>query len=116
MVRRHGLLERVTRPQHGRYAGETLFATGAEALRGASLTEAALEGVDALALFTDGLEPVALTGETPFAPFFEPLFGFAADADRGALERGRALEGFLTSERVRSRTDDDLTLLLATHR
>lgn len=66
-----------------------------------------------LALLTDGLEPVATdlgTGE-PFAPFFLPLFSFTG---RSHLDlHNRQLEELLASDRVRSRTHDDTTLLIA---
>ena len=49
---------------------------------------------------------------TPHAPFFSPLFRFMAQvADEAAAKE--QLEAFRCSERVRERTDDDLTLLLA---
>jgi hypothetical protein len=67
-----------------------------------------------LALFTDGLQRLALRmpeGE-PHAPFFGPLLQMLA----GEVEKQRAqrhVQGFLESRRVAERTGDDLTLLLA---
>jgi len=50
---------------------------------------------------------------TPHGPFFAPLFRFSGTVkeDSDAKEQ---LESFLRSPRVSERTDDDLTLLLAT--
>ncbi len=101
----------VSRPQRGEYANETwpLTAPDAAAVAQYSAHRRAVRGV---ALFTDGLQNLALNearGE-PFAPFFRHLFG--------GLTRfsGDDLGRFLRSPRVRSRTDDDTTLLLAARR
>ncbi len=106
---RDGALKRLTVPCHGPYAGETTFLTSADYLKTLSVCCLPSAEVDALALLTDGLEPVALQGDTPFAPFFEPLFAFA-QRDPDAARR---LEAFLTSERLARRSHDDKTLLLA---
>jgi hypothetical protein len=97
----------------GEYLNETVFLTSPGALEG--LRAAAWEAAPShLALLTDGLQLLALRmpGGTPHAPFFEPLFRFAAeepDPER-ASERLRA---YLAGPRVAQRADDDLTLLLA---
>ena len=49
---------------------------------------------------------------TAHTPFFAPLFKFIAEAKDLDLAH-QELEGFLRSPRVSDRTDDDLTLLLA---
>jgi hypothetical protein len=70
--------------------------------------------VEALALLTDGLQLVAidLATTTPHAPFFDPLFEWAASEDASETE----LAAFLGSDRVSARTDDDLTLALVVPR
>jgi hypothetical protein len=67
-----------------------------------------------LALFSDGLQMLALKMPegTPHAPFFGPLFRFAASAEEDGPAVG-TMEAFLRSPRVTQRTDDDLTLVIA---
>ena len=108
-----GHLTALTRPVQGEYANETVFLTGRHALDDVQLsvhrTPAAY-----LALLSDGLQMLALTlsGEQPHGPFFTPFFRYMAGAP-DEREGQRQLIRFLCSSRVRSRTDDDLTLLLA---
>ena len=103
-------------PQAGEYANTTFFLTGedfAEKLAFLALGQQ----VEELALFTDGLQPIALhyASRTVHAPFFDPMF----ETLRGcpAVEQ---LEGpfrqFLSSKPVNDRTDDDKSLVLATRR
>jgi hypothetical protein len=103
----------LTRPAHDEYVNQTCFLTDPEALT-APQTATWRGQVRDLALFSDGLELLALRmphGE-PHAPFFAPLFRFVrAAADSAAANE--ELRGFLRSPRIASRTDDDLTLLLA---
>jgi hypothetical protein len=67
-----------------------------------------------LALFTDGLQHLALKmpEAAPHAPFFGPLLQIVADEPEGERAR-RHIQGFLESRRLAQRTCDDLTLLLA---
>ena len=66
-------------------------------------------------MFTDGLQGLALKlpARTPHEPFFAPLFAFAADAG-GAGDAQAQLASFLSGPRVAARSDDDITLVLAT--
>lgn len=105
-----GEMRLLTRPSHGAYAGETTFLTSRGCLEALSLECLASREVTALALLTDGLEPVALSRGQPFAPFFASLFAFAARAEPDAPG---ALERFLAGERLAARSHDDKTLLLA---
>ena len=68
-----------------------------------------------LAVFTDGLQGLALKhpARTPHEPFFAPLFAFAAEA-RDAHDAEAQLAAFLSGPRVTARSDDDITLVLAT--
>jgi hypothetical protein len=50
---------------------------------------------------------------TPHKPFFAPLFRFSGEW-KEEEDAKQQLESFLRSPRVCERTDDDLTLLLAT--
>lgn len=113
-------------PERGEYANTTSFLTDDHApdhLRVALLPGSPLD----VAVMTDGLQPLALhyASQTVHEPFFEgmflPLHGAVgppgsplASAEIPALSA--SLEEFLTSERVRMRTDDDLSLILATRR
>jgi hypothetical protein len=72
------------------------------------------EPVDEIAVFTDGLQRLALdySTRTPFRPFFRGLF----DELRAAKDVEVLVEpfrNFLESDRVNQRTDDDKTLVLA---
>lgn len=101
-------------PQAGEYAGTTFFLTGGPlADRLAFATSPPLTRV---ALFTDGLERLALrfAERTPHAPFFEPMFASLRAATGGGVEFEGPLRAFLSSDRVNGRTDDDKTLVLAT--
>ena len=102
----------LTFPLHGEYANTTVFLTGPDALETAQfgLHPAATH----LALFSDGLQRIALdmTTGTPFAPFFLPLFRFVANEPDAAAAQNQ-LSAFLSSPRVQERSDDDITLALA---
>lgn len=102
--------ERLTDAGRGRFAGETVFITSARPTRQADTVARPASGVNAVALLTDGLEPVATHGNAsePFTPFFAPLFSFTAGGGSAAL-----LQDFLASDRIATRTHDDTTLLLA---
>jgi hypothetical protein len=108
-----GKILALLRPVAGEYLNETTFLVSSGALDQIQFAWRAGE-ISRLALLTDGLQMLALKaadGE-PHAPFFAPLFAFIAAAEDEA--KGRAgLASFLGSDRVRSRADDDLTLLLA---
>lgn len=106
----------------GEFLNETTFLTSPSWRREASVERRSVSS-PSLALLTDGLGLLALdlVSGVPHAPFFEPLFAFCASTDDatddatddGADEATISLERFLRSERVGSRTDDDLTLLIA---
>lgn len=106
-------------PQRGEYANTTYFLTDEDALD--RLETEALSGVITdLALMSDGLEPLALhyASKTVHDPFFKSMFQYLVTAE-GCAEINAlsvALEQFLSSERVGSRTDDDVSLILATRR
>ncbi|RYD70117.1 MAG: protein phosphatase 2C domain-containing protein [Verrucomicrobiaceae bacterium] len=102
-------------PDEGEFANLTYFITGQESENHLHVQRIE-EKVCEMALFTDGLEHLALhmatkTAHTPFfQAFFRPLrnepFGFSqVQSDQ--------IAAFLASEMVLARTDDDKTLLLA---
>jgi hypothetical protein len=105
-------------PQYGEYENETVFATDLDA-PALIAVEQADRPVDEVALFSDGLQRLALhfEGRTAHAPFFRPMFAPVRAAEPGRAEALSAqLATFLASPAVNARTDDDKTLVLATRR
>jgi hypothetical protein len=103
----------VTRPQAQEYINETTFLTSPTYLN-AMQYDVQTVGVTGLALFTDGLQMLALKMPqgVPHVAFFAPLMHLLATAS----EREHAetqLRSFLLSPRIAQRADDDLTLVLA---
>jgi hypothetical protein len=103
----------VTRPMDQEYINETTFLTSPTYLE-AMQYEVQSVGITGLALFTDGLQMLALKMPqgVPHVAFFAPLMHLLATA----TERDRAeaqLRSFLQSPRITQRADDDLTLVLA---
>lgn len=110
-VRKTGELRVLSAPARGEFANETWFISApgwSEHLR-----LGAHQNIEALCAFSDGCERAALSGDrTPFAPFWSPLFDFAAelhDADQGCAEVARLLDG----EPLRRSSTDDKTLAVA---
>jgi len=103
-------LHTLTYPVSGEYVNETVFVTSMSAVDSARVVFRE-SSVSHLCIFTDGIQMLALQMPTasPHAPFFESLFGFLDSLDASA-ER---LESFLRSCKVRERTDDDITIVLA---
>lgn len=102
-------------PQNGEYANCTFFVTDEEAT--SRVQAAQKEAVHEVALLTDGLQGLALRFESreAHAPFFEPMFArLRSEAGPEPVGLRQELEGFLASEPVNRRTDDDKTLVLAT--
>jgi hypothetical protein len=106
-------------PQKGEYANTTRFLTDEDAIDCIQVDELR-GGVVDIALMSDGLEPIALhyTTKTVYAPFFngviEPLVNASGCAEIDTLSEPLGL--FLSSKRVVARTDDDVSLILATRR
>jgi hypothetical protein len=101
-----------SRPDRGEYANETVFLTGPDGDDRLEIAE--LEGpIGGVAVSTDGLLRLAieLASYRPHARFFRPLFAFARQTDPETADG--QLAAFLASDRVRARTDDDATLVLA---
>lgn len=101
----------LTTPDNGEYVNQTTFLISPKAISTAQLH--IWHGTPThIALFSDGLQMLAL--QMPFGkphkPFFSPLFAFISKAGETAQAQ---LASFLQSPRVKERTDDDLTLLLA---
>jgi hypothetical protein len=103
-------------PQSGEYANATNFVTQPGIERYFEFF--ALDtGVDEIAVFTDGLQRLALDfrSRSVHQPFFEPMFAWIRDTEH-ADELTVPFRSFLNSTAVNDRTDDDKTLVLATRR
>lgn len=102
-------------PAHGEYASATFFLTDdpTPQLR-VSRTD---QRMSAAAIFTDGIERLALdfASKQPHQPFFRNIIGPLNNCKAKGSDKplSSALAGFLNSERVNARTDDDKTLVLA---
>ena len=100
-------------PQSGEYANTTNFVSDR---RWDSHFEFAWhdEPVDEVALFSDGLQMLALdyTTRQVHAPFFAPLFASLREQP-GAAQLQEPMRAFLDSPQLAERTDDDKTLMLA---
>ena len=102
-------------PRRGEYGNQTNFLTAKDAMSRIDVRADRVDvGFGHLAMFTDGLQDLVLNAadDSPHVPFFKPMFAWLesrSDSDSATLE----MSTFLESPRVRNRTDDDLTLLLA---
>lgn len=109
----NGTLEALTWPYKGEFANETKFLTSRDAFDAIQFYRNE-QPLTEVAGFTDGIESLALNiaAKTVHAPFFTRMFGELAlcDDETSLLP---PLIGFLSSDRVNGRTDDDKTLVLA---
>ena len=102
-------------PERGEYENTTYFATGDDWIKHIQF-DSALGSVAEIALFTDGLQRLALDLglQIPHQGFFKPVFKPLQCLMAGFSEElSKSLAAFLDSERVNGRTDDDKTLVLA---
>jgi len=101
-------------PQSGEYQNFTFFLTDPKFERNVQC-ELLAQTVPELALFSDGLQTLALKYDTRTAhqPFFMPLFS-ALRKSEDPQELANPMREFLGSAPVNDRTDDDKTLVLAT--
>jgi len=93
------------------YINETTFLTSSDYLKHLHHATLPSQDVTGLAMFSDGIELLALryADNTAHEPFFRTMFQFAETPSSNSAE----MEEFLLSERVCERTDDDKTLVLA---
>lgn len=102
-------------PQSGEYANMTYFITDDSAIKNLQF-KVINQTVTEIALFTDGIQGLALKYDTQsaYAPFFRPQFEYlrqVSDLDLPLVED--QLIAFLNSKPVNDRTNDDKTLILA---
>lgn len=102
-------------PDHGEYASTTHFITDdpSPAVRFATISEP----IDSIVLFSDGLERLALdfANKKPFNGFFSGVSTPILTSKTHGFDRelSRRLAGFLSSDGVNARTDDDKTLIIS---
>ena len=108
-----GTWQALSWPDHGEYASTTRFITDEPPtpLR----TNITRQPIDALALFSDGIERMVLdmATQTPFARFFSTMAAPLPKEPGKANTLSGQLKAYLDSEAVNSRTDDDKTLVMA---
>jgi hypothetical protein len=105
-------------PEQGEYANETYFVTESRAVEHLQF-ERSDAAVREIALFSDGIQRLVLRYESqrPFDPFFRRMFAPLRHDQDGDGERAtlsRELAAYLGSPLVSERTDDDVSLILAT--
>ena len=101
----------ISPPEHGKAIHETRFLTDDDFPRNVR-HRAFCGSISGVAVLTDGLESESLVRlHTPHPPFFGPLFRWVKESIPG--EANALVRGFLTSPELRSRTHDDLSLVLA---
>jgi len=103
-------------PQSGQYANMTNFITEEDALKNLNVSFVNSR-IDEVALFSDGLQRLALSFEqrTPHWPFFNPMFSRLRNSKQDEIESlDEQLSRFLNSPQINERTDDDKSLVLAT--
>jgi hypothetical protein len=110
-----GTWKTVSWPEHGQYASTTYFITDEPEIRMRVTRQE--RSFDALAIFSDGIERLALSFSKtePHGPFFDSMFrAVGSSKAKGCdLDLSRKLAGFLDSPAINSRTDDDKSLILA---
>jgi len=102
-------------PMSGEYENITYFVTQPDAKERLAF-ETGFRPVNEVALFSDGLQRLALHFETQtaFAPFFANTLGsLKGSTEEGLSQLEQSLRIFLDSDRINARTDDDKTLVLA---
>ena len=104
-------------PQHGEYLNTTRFLTEPESRRVFEFTSTA-QPIYEVAVFTDGIESLVLhyASQTVHSPFFEAMFPIVRECETSGFNPvlSDQLERYLASPAVTERSDDDITLLMAT--
>jgi hypothetical protein len=101
-------------PQCGEFAGETTFLTSDQWIE--SMQFGAVSGnPDRMLITTDGLLPILYQSQTGIIhpSFVNPLFAAMESRKLSEARKNNELGKFLESKRIRTRCDDDLTLILA---
>ncbi len=104
-------LTALTVPPSAEYANETTFLTSDDWRSATQLAKVTMKVLH-IAAFTDGLQRLALhlPAGTPYPGFFRPLLNFSKSRP---VDGNSEIEAFLQSRKVSERTDDDVTLVIA---
>ena len=94
---------------NGEYANETYFITMDKWEKYLRIKEFNIE-FDAIFLMSDGVTVVALDKSPKFG-FFGPFIGWIKDKNKEDQEYRQGIVNTLASDRMRSQTDDDKTLV-----
>jgi hypothetical protein len=72
--------------------------------------------IEDLILFSDGIFPIAVDyrSNRPHEPFLIPMLAPLRNSPNGIADINGKLAGFLSSEKINEKTDDDKTIVLAT--
>jgi len=111
----NGEYETVFWPEQGEYANTTFFVTDDDFTGHLDIRNGDPAPLE-IALFTDGLQTLALSfaQKKAHAGFFRPLFlALRQHPDGGFLDFSCQLSAFLSRDDVSARSDDDKTLVLA---
>jgi Protein phosphatase 2C len=110
-----GTWDALSWPEHGEYASTTFFVTDDPSVRLRIARPLAL--LDAVAVFTDGIERLALSFvETkPHNPFFNGMIKPVQESEVAGCDQALSakLAAYLDSSAVNARTDDDKSLVIA---
>lgn len=112
----NGKYEAVFWPQSGEYVNTTSFITDAVSREGLNFLVDESD-FDEIAIFSDGLQMLALNyaSKSAHAPFFNGVFPPLRSQESGeAIQLKEKIVGYLSSNAINTRTDDDKTLVLAT--
>lgn len=107
-----------TWPEQGEFASTTFFVTDEFGLR--LRINRHTERISAIALFSDGLERLALDFQQtkPFNGFLEGMIKPLTSSTHFGKDKSlsTALKSYLNSDAINSRTDDDKSLIIATRK
>lgn len=115
VIRREGTYQTVFWPEQGEYANTTFFLSD-ETFQESLCIEHLDTSPDEIALFTDGIQTLALSfaRKQAHAGFFQPLFSaLRNDPATSFSDFAGQLRRFLLRDDVSARSDDDKTLVLA---
>lgn len=103
-------------PQHGEYLNTTRFLTEATSREAFEFTLSAIP-VYEVAVFTDGIEGLVLhyATQTVHSPFFDGMFPAVRAGEAPGINAAlsQQLASYLSSPAITDRSDDDITLLMA---
>lgn len=106
-------------PQQGEYENTTYFATDINVNKALQFDLYVGRTSNEIAVFTDGLQRLALHYQTQsvHSPFFRSFFtALRTQEESFSLQYNNSLMTFLDSTTINERTDDDKTLILASRR